>query len=236
MFAPDSVAEAGEWRHLPSACGRRHGLRRACPTPVRRSVQTEVVKPSERCRRDAELMREFREAYVELLNNSRMVDDFIRSELRPANDEREWQRMRTIVAMAAGAAANAYRRYGGTYTMRNAAYIMPNVDPVANWEMSFKDPEQMPPQSVVSSVEAATARASEEAVEAARRERGLTGVIASFIRWPSDLREAVGAGHPAQRRAAGLIGFVGQVVVSAVAGALTAALVAAVVALWKQVF
>ena len=138
--------------------------------------------------------------------------------------------------MAAGAAASAYRRYGGTCTLRNAAYIMHDVDPVSNWEMSFKDPEQLPPPSVVSSVEAATARARQEAADAAKRERGLTGLIAAFIRWPSDLRAAVGPGHPAQRRAAGLVGFIGQIVVGAIAGALTAGIVAAVAALWKHAF
>jgi hypothetical protein len=113
---------------------------------------------------------------------------------------------------------------------------MNNVDPVTNWEMSLRDPEQLSPQSVVASVESAVARATQEAEDAARRERGLTGLIASFLRWPSDLREAVGPGHPAQRAAAGVIGVFGQVLVAAVGGALSIGLATAAVALWHLMF
>jgi hypothetical protein len=117
-------------------------------------------------------------------------------------------------------------------TLRNAAYVMNAVDPVTNWEMSFRDPKQLPPDSLEASVQAAIARATQEAIEAARRERGLTGLIAAFLRWPSDLREAVGPGRPGQRRAAGVIGVFGQLVVATVAGALSIGLAAAAVKLW----
>jgi hypothetical protein len=52
----------------------------------------------------------------------------------------EWNRLRTEVATAAGVAAHSYSRAGGgTFTLKNAAYIMNNVDPITNWAMSIED-------------------------------------------------------------------------------------------------
>lgn len=195
------------------------------------------VKPSQRHLRNAELIHVFREAYVDLLNSSRKAEDeYFQPVLLPATDHITYQRKRTAVAVAAGGAASAYHEYGGTMSFRNAAVIMRDVDPVANWEMSLRDPKQMRPETVISAVETAESRARLEATDAARRERGLTGLIAAFLRWPSTLREAVGYGHPGQRTAAGVIGVLGQVFVTGVAGAVTLGIVAGIVALWRLVF
>lgn len=180
----------------------------------------------------------FRNAYIDLLNSARPVahDPYALPQLRPAVDHQTWQTKRSAVAESAGAAARAYARHGGTFTLRNAAYIMNDVDPVTNWEMTLRDPEQFSPETVISSVESAIARARQESVEASERERGITGLIAAFLRWPSDLREAVGPGHPAQLVAAGVIGVIGQLVVAAVGGALSIGLAAGAVALWELIF
>jgi hypothetical protein len=184
-------------------------------------------------------MMDFRNAYVELVNSAHAVPRGLTMaalEPAPGVSPNDWTRMYSEASKTAGAAAMAYRRYGGTFTLRNAAYIMNAVDPVANWEMSIKDPQQLEPTAVISTVEAAIARARQEAQEAVERERGLTGFIAAFLRWPSTLREAVGPGHGAQRTAAGAIGILGQVVVGAITAGLTAGLVAGVVAIWRIVF
>jgi hypothetical protein len=193
------------------------------------------VKPSERLKRDADALSLFRNAYVDLVNHAQPYREnmYATVVLRPDTDHETWQRMRSEVSGAVGMAAAAYSRHGGTMTLRNAAYIMHDVDPVANWEMSLRDPEQMRPESLISSVDSAIARARQLSREAAERERGLTGVIAAFLRWPSNLREAVGSDHPAQRRAAGAIGVVGQILVGAVATAIATGLVAGTVALWR---
>lgn len=196
------------------------------------------MKPSQRYQQDAKLIRTFREAYVDLLNSAQATrsDPYSLMKLMPLIDHESWQRKRSAVAAAAGAAAVPYNRHGGTYTLRNAAYIMNDVDPVSNWEMSLRDPEQMSPEAVIASAESAMARAGQAAVEAAQRERGLTGVIAAFLRWPSNLRAAVGTEHPAQRRAAGLIAIFGQTLVGALATAVAAGIIAGVVALWRWIF
>lgn len=195
------------------------------------------MKPSERFGQDAELLSVFRNAYVDLVNNARETEGpFFTSELGPAVDNQTWQTMRSAVAASAGAAALAYSRHGGVFTLRSAAYIVNNVDPVTNWEMSLHDPEQLSPERVISSVESAIARARQEAFESLGRERGLTGLIAAFLRWPTDLREAVGAGHPAQLAAAGVIGVIGQILTAAIGGAISVGIVAAAVALWQLAF
>lgn len=179
----------------------------------------------------------FRNAYVDLVNSSRLSEGaYFNPQLGRAVDNQTWQARRSAVAASAGAAAMAYSKHGGVFTLRNAAYIMNGVDPVTNWEMSIRDPEQLAPGMVISSVESAIARAKQEAVEALGRERGLTGLIAAFLRWPSDLREAVGPGHPAQLAAAGVIGVIGQILVAAIGGALSVGVVGGAVALWQLIF
>lgn len=178
----------------------------------------------------------FRNAYVALVNNARPASDgWSRAALEPHGVSRgEWSRLYSETAKAAGAAAAAYPRWGGTFTLRNAAYIMHEVDVVANWEMSLRDPEQLDPTRIISTVEAAIARARQESEDAKRRERGLTGFIAAFLRWPANLREAAGPG--AQRTAAGVIGVFGQILVGITASLLAAGLLAAGIAIWRSIF
>jgi hypothetical protein len=197
------------------------------------------MKPSQRYLQDSNLMMEFRNAYVELIKHAHAVPAGLTLtvlEAAPGVSRGEWTRLYSETAQAAGAAASAYPRYGGTFTLRNAAYIMNNVDPVANWQMSIKDPQQLEPTAIVSTVEAAISRARQASVDAAARERGLTGLIAAFLRWPSNLREAVGVGRSAQRTAAGVIGVVGQILVGIIASLLAAGLIAGGVALWGTMF
>jgi len=198
------------------------------------------VRPSERYVQHSKLLIDFRNAYVALINNSKQDDDYfsLSNEYRPAPGVNpiQWSRLRTDVAKAAGAATEAYKKWGGTFTFRNAAFVMPNVDPVANWAISLTRPQQLRPDTVVACAEAAAARAMQAANEAGQRERGLTGLIAAFLRWPSTLREAVDPDHRGQRAAAGAIGFVGQIIVGAVAAALATGLVAGAVALWGLAF
>lgn len=198
-----------------------------------------AVRPSQRYTQHANLLMEFRNAYVALINHVEPTGDrwSVRHlEPRAGTAVQTWSRLRSDVARAAGAASTVYPKYGGTYTLRNAAYILHDVDPVANWEMSLRDPEQLRPETVLSTVEGAIALALQRATEAEQRERGLTGLIAAFLRWPANLREAVGPGHGAQRTAAGVLGVVGQIVVGVITTALGAAVVAGAVALWKLVF
>lgn len=201
--------------------------------------QTKGVKPSERYAQHATLLMDFRNAYVELLNRAEPKGDgWSIQALGPKTsvDWTTWSRLRSNVARAAGAASTVYHRYGGTFVLRNVAYIMNDVDPVVNWEMSLSDPEQLKPEVVISTVEGATALAFQKAKEAEGREHGITGLIAAFLRWPSDLREAVGPDHAGQRAAAGAIGLLGQIVVTAIGGAITVGIVAGAVALWGLAF
>ncbi|MFE7503883.1 hypothetical protein [Promicromonospora sp. NPDC057488] len=194
------------------------------------------MKPSQRCTADAELLLAFRSAYVDLINSSRASSDGLYDSLVPAVPQPQYQALRREVALASGPAAAAYVRYGGTYTLHNAAVIRRDVNPVVNWEMSLRSPEELSPDMVVSSVEGAIGAARQEAAEAQQRERALTGLIAAFVRWPSNLREAVGTDNQAQRTAAGAIGVLGQIIVATLATALGTGLVAGAVALWTAFF
>jgi len=185
-------------------------------------------------------MHAFREAYVQLVNASRTGSrngSFLPS-LVPGNgvNAQEWNRLRSKVAATCGAAGPSYNRHGGTFTLRNAAYISNNVNPVDNWDLSFRDPEQFPPETVLSAVEAAIASAAQKASDARDRERGVTGIIAAFLRWPSTLREAVDPESSGQQWAAGVIGVAGQIVVGIVASVLATGLVAVGVLAFRAAF
>lgn len=191
------------------------------------------VRPSQRCIQDAELLIAFRTAYIELLNNSRLASDGLFKILVAKTPGPDYQFKRRDVALAAGRASHAYARYGGTFSLRNAAVIRHDVNPVVNWEMSLRSPDDLSPELVLSSVESAIGTAEQEANDAALRERGLIGLIAAFLRWPANLREAVGPRNRVQRTAAGAVGILGQIIVATIATALGALLVAATTNLWN---
>jgi hypothetical protein len=194
------------------------------------------MKPSARWQVDVDKLIAFREAYIKLLNASKVGGDWMDRQLVPKGSGAEWNRLRTEVATAAGVAAFSYNRSGGgTLILKNAAYVMNNVNPVTNWAMSIADPQQLPPETVLGSVETAIGVATSERDEAKQRERGFVGLVAAFLRWPSDLREAVGPSK-AQRRAAGAIGLLGQVVVATMSTALAAGIVAGAIAIWQLLF
>jgi hypothetical protein len=179
----------------------------------------------------------FRNAYVEMFNSVKVDrSDWAEVRIVPKVSNDRWAELMQRTARTSGEAVAAYLRSGGTtMTLRNAAYVMQNVNPIVNWEMSLRDPDMMQPTAIVSAVDNAIGYATTRYKEAKMHERGPVGVIASFLRWPQTLREAVGPGA-APRFAAGAIGVVGQIVVATVGGALATGLVAAAIALWRGVF
>jgi hypothetical protein len=197
-----------------------------------------VPRPSVRIQGEIDRLVAFRTAFIRLLNSSKPEKrDFSMFfvKLVPNVSHDEWTKLQTDVATASGAAASAYLANGGaTYTLKNAAYIMNNVNPVSNWMMTLESPDELKPEMVTSAVETAIGVATERLERAKRSERGLVGLIAAFLRWPSTLREAVGD-NAYQRGAASAIGVVGQILVGAIAAALGTGLVAGVVALWQLV-
>lgn len=166
------------------------------------------MRPSERYRRDAEDLTKFREAYIALLKAQRGVPPGGRQSTLG------WLQLREPVASASGPAANAYERHGGGY-----------VNLVANWGDSLTI-SPIKPDEVLSAVDAAIANAERATEIAERRERGVTGVIAAFIRWPSTLREAVDPEHVGQARAAAALGHIGQGLVGVAASLIAYGLVA----------
>lgn len=197
-----------------------------------------VARPSARIQGEINRLVAFRVAFIALVNASKLDQrDFSMffTKLVPNVPHAEWTKLQTDVATAAGAASRAYlSNGGGTFTLKNAAFIMHNVNPVSNWMMALESPDELKPEMVISSVESAIGVATERFERAKQNERGLVGLIAAFLRWPSTLREAVGD-NTYQRSAASAIGVVGQILVGAIAAALGTGLVTGIVALWKLV-
>lgn len=175
------------------------------------------LKPSQRHSRNAERLFKFRNAYVQLINASVLRDTFPRKSMGPAIDEIKWQALIDEVSRGAGPAGPIYPLYGPIFQTHSGQWINRGFNPVVGWKTSIDDIEQFPPQTLISSLDGAVARAQSEAEDARDRERGLTGFIARFIRWPLELREAVGKGAVIQG-AALTVGLLGQVFVTVTSG------------------
>lgn len=193
-------------------------------------------KPSARIEQQGHHLSAFRSAFIELVNACAPAGgDWEPLRLVPTVSNDRWSQLQRDVAIAAGAAQEAYSiNGGGSFSMRNAAYIT-TVNPIANWHFALERPDELKPQMVVSAVDHAIGQARTRYEDAVEHERGFVGVIASFLRWPQTLREAVGPSWT-QRTAASALGVVGQVIVGAVAAALGTALVWGVIELWQLWF
>ncbi len=195
-----------------------------------------MAKHSASIEREGVVLNEFRAAYIALVNATKLEHDYDGPKLRPKVSSDKWSKLQRDVAIAAGAAQAAYLQNGGaTFSFTSGRFLMNNVNPLANWQMTIERPDEMEPQNVVSAVDLAIGRARARYEAALQSERGLVGLIASFLRWPDTLRQAVGPSRT-QRTAASALGVVGQVVVGAVAAALGTALVWGVVELWQLWF
>lgn len=161
------------------------------------------MKPSKVTALQLKSLEDFLEAYGWLLRNSRAhVDEEHYSWWQqPTVSAGEWAEGRARVGVAAGGAAAALARFGGSY----------DLDPVAKWSTSLIASHEVGPAEVQACIRAAVGSARRQLEIEQQRERGLTGAVASFIRWPQSVREAVG-GSQGQQRAASVLGLGLQVV------------------------
>jgi hypothetical protein len=170
-------------------------------------------------------LREFQQAFVELVNASEKSAFGLRA-LVPKIDEAEWMAMRQRTALLAGTAASAYQRQsGGSLQVQNFGK-MQAIDPVANWQIAIDAPVSLDPIVLVSTIEYVVGITQVRLEEALGRERGIVGLLAAFLRWPDDLRDAVGGSRKRQRSAKAL-GVAGQVFVATLSTVLAAAIVGA---------
>lgn len=170
------------------------------------------MKPSQRHATNAERLSNFRNAYVQLINASIQKDAYPKISMGPGGDVNEWMLLRHQVSRLAGPAGPIYPHYGPIYQTHSGPWVNSNFNPVVGWETSINDIKQFPPQTLITALDGAITRAETEVCDAREREKGITGLIAKFIRWPLELKEAVGKGSAIQK-AALTLGVMGQVLV-----------------------
>ncbi|MFJ2370896.1 hypothetical protein [Microbacterium sp. NPDC087665] len=109
-------------------------------------------KPPTRIEQQGHRLSDFRSAFIELVNACEPAGgDWDRARLVPHVSHDRWSQLQRDVAIAAGAAQEAYgANGGGTFTLRNAAYIT-TVNPIANWHVALERPDELKPQMVVGS-------------------------------------------------------------------------------------
>lgn len=177
-----------------------------------------MPKPSRRIERDIERLERFRDLFADLIESpdpeSRLVQD---------------------LAIAAGESREAYEVNGGrSFPVQDGIYLTTNATPMSHWKSAFGGNSDLDPVTVVAAVDLAIGRARQRLDDARDREKGVVGAVAAVLRWPSDLRDAVGPGR-GQRRAAQALGVVGQVVVGTLTTALGAGLIQLGVLAYKAV-
>lgn len=160
------------------------------------------MKPSAITRRQVAALEEFASGFEWLVANSsnRQYEEFSFYRSPDVPDD-EWNPEKRRTGVAAGRAAEAYRRFGQ----------VERPNPLTDWPTSLTTPEEFDPYAVQSAIDSALGAARHALDVELARERGVTGLFATFIRWPQSLREAVG-GTERQQRAASVLGIGGQVV------------------------
>ncbi|APF34907.1 hypothetical protein [Microbacterium paludicola] len=167
-----------------------------------------MVKPSKKIERDIARLERFRDLFSELFDGP---------EPRPGLVQE--------VAIAAGESRQAYADHDGRmFPVQDDIYLTPNATPMTHWKSAFHDASDLDPMTVVAAVDLAIGRAQQRLEESREREKGVVGLIAAILRWPSDLREAVGP-SPGQKRAAQALGVIGQILVGACATAVGAGVI-----------
>ena len=197
------------------------------------------MKKSEIYRRRRDAVQAYRDAYDQLVEALERVPVGITTwELRGRHGEEEKTRMLTEqVSLAAGAAGEVAQEYGAYMSVQKTGYSpTQTVNPILAWRTSLDAPWLLPPDHVLSVAMSLIGRLDAKYQEAVLRERSLAGRVAAFVRFPMDVREAVGTGTGGLRRVAVGVGILAQLFVAIVGGALAVALVGAVSALFRLIF
>ena len=159
------------------------------------------MKPSAKHELNRQRMLAFRDAFMNFYNASKIIEDWPKKKLVPNIEAQKWVELRLKVAGASGAAGAIYPLYGTLFQTRSAGWAMDNFNPITGWEVCANDCELFPPETLITALEAALSNAEAKVEDAKGREKGFTGLIAGFLRWPQTIREAVGGGVYAQKSA-----------------------------------
>lgn len=169
------------------------------------------MKPSQATSEQLEALHDFLSIFEWLVEHSHATSDAYYSRYRaPNSGTNNWDDQKSRTGFAAGRAAAAYERFG----------LVANPHPVVAWPLALSDADAVDHRSITAAIQSAIGAAESQLAAERARERGLTGLLASFIRWPQSLRDAVG-GSKRQQRAASALGIGGQIIAGlAVAGIL----------------
>jgi hypothetical protein len=115
-----------------------------------------------------------------------------------------------------GGAAQAASSDSGIVTVLNGA----PMDPLFNWRSAFIPNHPNTVRLVEDHCQQLIGRYRQSARDARVRESGITGMVARFVRFPSDVREAAGLETKAGQTSAFVVGVVAQVIAALVAAGL----------------
>jgi hypothetical protein len=186
-------------------------------------VTIDKVKPSERYQALADDVREFLSLYRELWTVTPRVswmempvgpNDIL--ELVDASPE--FQSLVDRTAQASGRAESAASLAGGLIQIGAGG---PAVNPISNWRSSFNPIHSITRGVIEGYCNQLVGRLDQMAVDARLRERGLVGLVAGYLRIPSDVRDAMG---PTASRAVQRGAFAAGVIVNVAAGLILAGL------------
>lgn len=197
------------------------------------------MKSSQRIRLRARDVAEFRDAYLEFMETMGIgarPGTMTMSQMHPKpGREADAAQRFPRVSRAAGKAEIAAGEHARLISITQFGQRT-TFDPIANWQQSIDNPEQLPSNMVVNCCEGIIGALEAKADEAAAVEGTLVGRIAAFVGFPARVRAAVAVEHPGMAKAAFGVGVAGQLAIGILVTVLGAGAVAGIVALWNVVF
>jgi len=169
------------------------------------------MKYSQKYQLDRENLSIFLNCFSNIVRSSHLDRSGGLSRVAPRVDDETWNKVLSETAYASGGASESFRKFGNNFRVKSGGIFI-EVNPVDSWWHSIERPEEFNPNLVVNSVQYAIGKAEKARDRALRSEKGIVGLIGSFIRIPESIMESVNPEHKIERNSARLIGYVIQII------------------------
>lgn len=169
------------------------------------------MKPSEKYKRDYEELMKFKTEYLEYITLYPIAGRSLTENLQQdyVNPSRGVERNEgySKLGILAGKAHSAYERHGPLIQSGLPGTLASPQNPLENWAETLNSNRVFNATRLITCLDQAIGKAQHAWTEAERNEKGFTGLVANYLRWPRELREAIEPGNPGLGRVANYVGW-----------------------------
>lgn len=157
------------------------------------------MKPSERYKSDYNVLKQFKEEYLKyitlhpILGNS-LTENLRRDYLNPVQGAERNEGYSTL-GILAGKAHSAYERHGPLLQTGLPGTLTSPQNPLENWAATLNSNRVFNSATLITCLDQSIGKAQSAWEGAVRNEKGFTGLVARYLRWPKELKEAVEPGN-----------------------------------------